>query len=249
MAVMIRAAFSGRRCAGRNSRGNRMAKLIVTIDGPAGVGKSTVAHMLAERLGAAFLDTGAMYRALTLAAIKRGVPLNDAEKVLEVLWATDFDFRVAGGEMKVAINGEDVSAVIRSPEITSQVRHIAAAPALRAALVEMQRAFAAGQDAVVTEGRDQGTVAFPEARYKFFLKADVDERARRRKLQLAEKGEVVDIVKIRNDMIERDRSDETRPTGPLIAAEDAVIIDTTNLDAKGVVEVMMQHIKGTLHGA
>ena len=108
----------------------------------------------------------------------------------------------------------------------------------------MQRAFAAGQKAVVTEGRDQGTVAFADARYKFFLRADVDERARRRKFQLAGKGVDVDIQKIREDMIERDASDENRSTGPLVPAEDAVIIDATDLDAAGVVEAMMKHIEG-----
>lgn len=221
-----------------------MADMIVTIDGPAGVGKSTVARMLAERLGAAFLDTGAMYRALTLAALKKHVPLTDARKVLAVLRASDFEFRVVGAEMKAAIDGEDVTAAIRGPEITSQVRHIAAAPLLRAALVDIQRQFAAEQAAVVTEGRDQGTVAFPDASCKFFLKADVGERARRRKLQLAESGIDADIDKIRDDMIERDQSDENRSTGPLIPAADAVIIDATNLDAEGVVEAMMRRIEG-----
>lgn len=225
-----------------------MADMIVTIDGPAGVGKSTVAHMLAERLGAAFLDTGAMYRALTWAALDRGVDLTNAEKVLEVLRGSEFDFKADGAEMRAFVDGRDVSGAIRSPEITAQVRHVAGAAPLRAALVDMQRAFAAGQKAVVTEGRDQGTVAFADARYKFFLRADVDERARRRKLQLAGKGVDVDIEKIREDMIERDASDENRSTGPLVPAEDAVIIDATDLDAAGVVEAMMKHIEGEQHG-
>ncbi|MBE0534741.1 MAG: (d)CMP kinase [Phycisphaerae bacterium] len=225
-----------------------MADMIVTIDGPAGVGKSTVAHRLAERLGAAFLDTGAMYRALTLAAIRKNVPLTDADKVLEVLRASDFQFRIADAEMTAAIDGQDVTAAIRTPEITAQVRHVAAAPMLRAALVDMQRRFAAEQDAVVTEGRDQGTVAFPDAPYKFFLTADVDERAKRRKRQLAQCGTEVDITAIRYDMIERDTSDENRSTGPLVPAADAVMIDTTNLQAEEVVDTMMEHIKGERHG-
>jgi CMP/dCMP kinase len=221
--------------------------MIVTIDGPAGVGKSTVARMLAARLHAAFLDTGAMYRALTLAAVQKHVPLTEPGRVLDVLRTSRLDFYIVGAEMGVAIDGRDVAADIRSPEITAQVRHIAAAPLLRDALVDMQRQFAAAQPAVVTEGRDQGTVAFPNAKHKFFLKADVDERAKRRQLQLAESGRHVDIQGIKRDMIERDKSDENRSTGPLIPAADAIIIDTTSLDAAGVVEIMMTHIEGKRH--
>jgi len=217
--------------------------MIVTIDGPAGVGKSTVARMLATRLNAAFLDTGAMYRALTLAAVERNVALTDSDAVLRVLHSCDFDFCPGERDMNVAIDGRDVSDLIRCPEITAQVRHIASAPVLRAALVRMQRQFAVGVPAVVTEGRDQGTVAFPDAQYKFFLKADVDERARRRKLQLVQGGTNVDIARIRQDIIERDRSDESRSTGPLVPADDAIIIDSTSLDAAGVVEAMIKHIE------
>ncbi|RKY07023.1 MAG: (d)CMP kinase [Planctomycetota bacterium] len=226
-----------------------MAEMIVTIDGPAGVGKSTVSRMLAKILGAAFLDTGAMYRALTLAALGRNVDLTDTQKVLEVLEGCEFEFTVADDEMRVAVDGRDVTAAIRAPEVTAAVRHVAAAGLLRGRLVEMQRRFAARYDRIVTEGRDQGTVAFPDAGFKFFLAADVDERAQRRKLQLEQAGACADIRQLKADIIKRDASDENRLAGPLIPAEDAVIIDTTHLDAAGVVKEMVEIIKRKTNGA
>ncbi len=226
-----------------------MAEMIVTIDGPAGVGKSTVSRMLAKVLDAAFLDTGAMYRALTLAALRKNVDLKDTQRVLEVLQNCELEFTVADDEMKVAIDGQDVTAAIRVPEVTTQVRHVAAAGLLRDRLVEMQRRFAARHDRIVTEGRDQGTVAFPDAGFKFFLAADVDERAQRRKLQLEQDGMQADIRQLKADIIKRDASDENRLAGPLIPAEDAVIIDTTHLDAAGVVKEMVEIIKRKTNGA
>ncbi len=223
--------------------------MIVTIDGPAGVGKSTVSRMLAKILDAAFLDTGAMYRALTLAALRKNVDLKDTQRVLEVLQNCEFEFTVADDEMRVAIDGQDVTAAIRVPEVTAKVRHVAAAPRLRDRLVEMQRGFAARHDRIVTEGRDQGTVAFPHAEFKFFLAADVDERAQRRKLQLEQDGAHADIRQIKADIVKRDASDENRSAGPLIPAEDAVIIDTTHLDAAGVVNEMVEIIKRKTNGA
>ncbi len=226
-----------------------MAEMIVTIDGPAGVGKSTVCRMLAKILGAAFLDTGAMYRALTLAALSKNVDLKDTPKVLEVLENCEFEFTVADDEMRVAVDGQDVTAAIRVPEVTAAVRHVAAAGLLRGRLVEMQRRFAARYDRIVTEGRDQGTVAFPDAGFKFFLAADVDERAQRRKLQLEHDGAHAEIRQLKTDIIKRDASDENRLAGPLIPAEDAVIIDATHLDAAGVVQEMVEIIKRKTNGA
>ncbi len=226
-----------------------MAEMIVTIDGPAGVGKSTVSRMLAKILDAAFLDTGAMYRALTLAALRKNVDLKDTQRVLEVLQNCEFEFTVADDEMRVAIDGQNVTAAIRVPEVTAKVRYVAAAGLLRDRLVEMQRRFAARHDRVVTEGRDQGTVAFPDAEFKFFLAADVDERAQRRKLQLEQDGAQADIRQLKADIVKRDASDENRLAGPLIPAEDAVIIDTTHLDAAGVVQEMVEIIKRKTDGA
>ena len=226
-----------------------MAELIVTIDGPAGVGKSTVSRMLAKVLGAAFLDTGAMYRALTLAALSENVDLKDTQKVLEVLEGCEFECTVADDEMRVAVDGRDVTAAIRMPEVTAAVRHVAAAGLLRRRLVEMQRRFAARYDRIVTEGRDQGTVAFPDAEFKFFLAADVAERTQRRKLQLEQDGAHADIRQLKADIVKRDASDEKRLAGPLIPAEDAVIIDTTHLDAAGVVQKMVDTVKRKTNGA
>ncbi len=223
--------------------------MIVTIDGPAGVGKSTVSRMLANILDAAFLDTGAMYRALTLAALRKNVDVKDTQRVLEVLQNCEFEFTIADDEMRVAIDGQDVTAAIRRPEVTAKVRYVAAAPRLRDRLVEMQRRFAARHDRIVTEGRDQGTVAFPDAEFKFFLAADVADRAQRRKIQLEQDGMQADIRQLKADIVKRDASDENRSAGPLIPAEDAVIIDTTHLDAAGVVNEIVDIIKRKTNGA
>ena len=161
-----------------------MAELIVTIDGPAASGKSTVARLLAEKLDASFLDTGAMYRAVTLAAIQAGIDLSDEQKLLEITRTCDFRFSVEAGKTKVSLDDVDVTEQIRDPEVTANARYIAAATDVRAELVRMQRHFAAGREKIVTEGRDQGTVAFADADVKFFLTADPAERARRRQADL-----------------------------------------------------------------
>lgn len=204
-----------------------MADLVVTIDGPAGSGKSTMARLLAERLGATFLDTGAMYRAVTLAAVRDGVDLTDEEQLLRVVQGHRFEFEAAGGRMLVRIDGGDVTDLIRDPDLTGKVRHAAASTGVRERLVAMQRAFAARHDRIVTEGRDQGTVVFPDARVKIFLTADPAERARRRAEELQAKGDAVDLEQMRRAIEARDRSDEERTVGPLKPAQDAVRIDTT----------------------
>jgi cytidylate kinase len=217
---------------------------IITIDGPAGVGKSTVARMLAHRLKAVFLDTGATYRAVTLAAMQIGVDLTNSLAVLEVMDDTQFAFLHEGDTLKVFIDGVDATDAIRSPQVTENVKFIASRPELRTKLVELQRAFAGRFERVVTEGRDQGTVVFPKARYKFFLTADPNERARRRHDELKAAGKEVDFDTLARRIAERDASDENRSVGPLKPADDAVIIDTTTLDAEGVVKAMLTVIEG-----
>ena len=165
-----------------------MADLIITIDGPAASGKSTAARLLARKLNASFLDTGAMYRAVTLAAIRAGVDLNDEQKLLDITQTCEFQFSVKAGKMTVRIDNSDVTEQIRSPEVTANARYIAAAPRVREELVQMQRQFAADRHKIVTEGRDQGTVAFDDADVKFYLTADSVERARRRQAELQAKG-------------------------------------------------------------
>jgi cytidylate kinase len=219
-----------------------MADLVVTIDGPAGSGKSTVARRVAEKLGATFLDTGAMYRAITLAAVHDGVDLSDEQQLLGVVQGHRFDFEALGGRMLVRVDGEEVTELIRDPELTAQVRHIAAAPRVREQLVAMQRAFAARHDRIVTEGRDQGTVAFPDAHAKFYLTADPAERAGRRAAELRAGGADVDLEQIRQAIEARDRSDENRAAGPLKPANDAITIDTTGLSIDGVVQRVCRHV-------
>ncbi|MBN1392612.1 MAG: (d)CMP kinase [Sedimentisphaerales bacterium] len=225
-----------------------MADLIVTIDGPAASGKSTVARMLAERLGASFLDTGAMYRAVTLAAIQAGVDMNNEDKLLGVLETSKIQFTAKKNKMTVLINGVDVAEQIRSPEVTANAKHIANAPKVRARLVEMQRQFAAGEEKIVTEGRDQGTVAFPKADLKFYLTATPAERARRRaveeglRLGTPDGGVTKDeIEQIQRDIEARDASDRNRSVGPMKAASDAVVVDTTDLSAEEVVEKILEY--------
>ncbi|MHC4462226.1 MAG: (d)CMP kinase [Planctomycetota bacterium] len=220
-----------------------MANLVITIDGPAASGKSTVARLLAKRLGASFLDTGAMYRAVTLAAIEAGVDMSNEEKLLGVLETSAIQFAVKEGRMAVRIDGVDAAERIRRPEVTAKARHIASAAKLREKLVRMQRQFAAGEEKIVTEGRDQGTVAFADADIKFYLTADAGERARRRQLELRAGGGGESLEQIQKAIEERDKSDEGRAVGPLRPADDAIVIDTTNLSVEEVVEKVLRCVK------
>ncbi len=213
-----------------------MARRVVTIDGPAASGKSTVARLLAERMGAVFLDTGAMYRAVTWLAMTAGVDLTDADRVLGLIRSTALDWVPQRGGMQVFVQGRDVTGQIRDPEVTRQVRFIAAAPAIRAEMVRMQQAFAQKAEGIVTEGRDQGTVAFPDADVKVFLTADPAERARRRQAELEGKGVPTGLDEVHLAVAERDRSDESRSVGALKPAADAVVVDTTGLTVDQVVD-------------
>lgn len=220
-----------------------MHPFIITIDGPAGVGKSTVARMLAKELSAVFLDTGATYRAVTVAALNADVDLTDKQAVLEVMDRTTFDFQHGSDCIKVMINGLDATSAIREPKITEKVKYIAGQPELRHRLVKLQKQFAAQFDKVVTEGRDQGTVVFPEAQFKFFLTADSEERTRRRHQELKAAGKDVDFDALHNQMTQRDASDKNRAVSPLKPAEDAIHIDTTDIDAREVVDKILEVIE------
>ncbi len=221
-----------------------MARFVVTIDGPAGSGKSTMARLLASALDATFLDTGAMYRAVTLAAVRDGADLSDQQQLIEVIARHRFEFEAVKGRMLVRIDGQDVTDAIRDVELTAKVRHIAAAPLVRARLVEMQRAFAARYGRVITEGRDQGTVAFPDAAVKIYLTADVTERARRRMEELQARGVDADPEQVRREIESRDRSDENRAVGPLKPAADAIAVDTTGLSIEQAVERLYKVVEG-----
>lgn len=219
-----------------------MANLIITIDGPAASGKSTVARLLAEQLGASFLDTGAMYRAVTLAAMRSAIDMNNQEQLLDILNRYKFRFEAQEGKMAVYVNGDDMTEQIRQPEVTANAHYVASSAKLREKLVRMQREFAAGEEKIVTEGRDQGTVAFSDANVKFYLTAEPAERARRRQAELGAKGCVESLDKIQKAIEDRDKSDEDRAVGPLRPADDAILVDTTNLSIEEVVEKLLGYV-------
>lgn len=219
-----------------------MANLIITIDGPAASGKSTVARLLAEQLGASFLDTGAMYRAVTLAAMRSAIDMNNQEQLLDILNRYKFRFEAQEGKMAVYVNGDDMTEQIRQPEVTANAHYVASSAKLREKLVRMQREFAAGEEKIVTEGRDQGTVAFADANVKFYLTAEPAERARRRQAELGAKGCVESLDKIQKAIEDRDKSDEDRAVGPLRPADDAILVDTTNLSIEEVVEKLLGYV-------
>jgi cytidylate kinase len=220
-----------------------MAKLTITIDGPAGSGKSSTAKLLAAKIGAAFLDTGAMYRAVTLAAMRNRCNLNDTARLEKIIDGTDFKFEIKDGQMTVKINNSDVTEKIRDPQVTANVRFIASVPSLRNRLVQMQKDFAGEYEKIVTEGRDQGTVVFPDADLKIFLTADNAERAKRRAKELTQKGHQVDISKLEQEIKKRDLQDSTRKVAPLVAAADAITLDTTSLTLEQVVNKILELIK------
>ena len=204
--------------------------MIVTIDGPAGAGKSSAARELARRLGFRFLDTGAMYRAVTLAAKERGLDPADADRLAELVG----EIRVELDGEHVLLDGRDVTKEIRTFEITTSIQYAADNPAVRAQLVTWQREAAAGSD-VVTEGRDQGTVVFPDAECKIFLTADEHERAERRYRDLVARGEQVTFDEVLAAQHHRDERDRTRDVGALVIADDAIEVSTTGLSPAEVV--------------
>jgi CMP/dCMP kinase len=214
------------------------AVVIVTIDGPAGAGKSTAARALAKRLGYDYLDTGAMYRAITLAALRRAVDTRD-ESALETLLTT-LTLDMPPGQ--VLLDGEDVSAFIRTSEVTAASGPIASSTVVRHALAEQQRRIGEGRN-IVCEGRDQGTVVFPDAGCKFYLLADPVERARRRLRELQAKGERVTLDDVLKAQEERDRRDAGRALAPMKPADDAILLDSTALSPEEVVEQMASHVR------
>jgi len=213
---------------------------VVTIDGPAGAGKSSVARRLAGRLGWRFLDTGAMYRVVTLAALRSGADLA-SDHVLGSLVA-DLDVSWLAGQ--VCLGRGDVTAAIRSVEVTRASRFVADSPSVRRRLVQWQRDFAAGAD-TVTEGRDQGTIVFPNAFRKFFLTAAAEERARRRFADLQASGRSLSFESVLEELRVRDARDVARPIAPMKPAEDAVLIDTSGMTIDQVVEQLVGRITTT----
>ncbi len=212
--------------------------MIVTIDGPAGAGKSSVAKLLAERIGFRFLDTGAMYRAVAWAVIQQGISW-DAANQLETL-AKGLHIDLRGN--RTFLNGDDVSEVIRHSDVTTSVKHIADHAEIRSHLIVLQRKLAEGCD-IVTEGRDQGTLAFPQAECKIFLTASMEERARRRWDQLSEKGEKVSFEQVLRQQNTRDERDRIRDFGRLEAAVDAIHISTDGMLLDEVVDTLEKLVR------
>jgi len=218
--------------------------MIITIDGPAGSGKSTAARKLAALLGIPYLDTGAMYRVVTLAALEGGIDLNDEAALTRLAGQADFELDCGPTHVRVRLGGRDVSEAIRSMRVNRYTRYVAGSPGVRRILVARQRELGRRLGSLVTEGRDQGSVAFPDADFKFFLDASLDKRAERRLLELRADGEDVTLEQVRANLEERDRTDSQRAVAPLTVPPDAVVIDTTELSISQVlarlVEVLRQ---------
>jgi len=222
--------------------------MVITIDGTVGSGKSTAAAGLARRLGARHLDTGAMYRALTLKALETGVDLEDgaALEALAGLTTVELDDGSEGG--LVRLDGRDVTGAIRENRVSTHSHYLARTAGVRRILVAAQRDIARQADAVVAEGRDQGTVVFPDAAVKFFLDADPEVRARRRQLELEARGQIKSYREVLSEVCERDRRDSTREADPLRAATDAVRVDTTDLDVEAMIETLLCEVRRRTKG-
>ena len=216
--------------------------LQIAIDGPAGAGKSSVAKVLARRLGCIYLDTGAMYRAVTWLALQKQVAFDDMEGIKDLLQTIELEFKDVDGMQHLYCNGTDVTEAIRTPEISANVSAVSMIPQVREAMTTQQQKIAAGSD-VLMDGRDIGTTVLPNARYKFFLTASLEERARRRALELEQKGIAVDMEQLIADIALRDKKDSEREVSPLKQAEDAVLIDTSSLTFDEVVENLFMRIK------
>jgi cytidylate kinase len=218
-----------------------MDGMIVAIDGPAGAGKSSVAKALARRLGFFHLDTGAMYRAVALAGLRRGTDWSRPEQLAEL--AAKLDLKVRGEG--IFLDGEDVTAAVRAQDVTAATRYAAGNAQVRAHLVLLQRAAAEGKN-VVTEGRDQGTVVFPAAEHKIFLTASPAERARRRLLDLQRQGETTTLEQILAEQQRRDSEDAAREVGPLRRADDAIEVLTDGLTEEQVVDRLEALVRGRM---
>jgi cytidylate kinase len=225
-----------------DSRATREGGLIVAIDGPSGAGKSTLAKKLAEELGFIYLDTGALYRALALKILREGIDLRDEHKVAELLNSTTVDLQGDGSQLKVLLDGKNVAAEIRTPAVSQMASKASALKVVRDRMLELQRRLGR-RGAVVAEGRDIGTVVFPEAELKIFLSASAAERARRRCAELRAAGQPVDLDATLREIEERDKRDSERALAPLRKADDALVIDSSNSTADEVVARVLTEIR------
>ncbi|MFR8034720.1 MAG: (d)CMP kinase [Lachnospiraceae bacterium] len=214
----------------------------IAIDGPAGAGKSTIAKKIAGKLGFIYVDTGAMYRAIGLYLLRAGVPYDDAQAVEDAIREIQISIAYQNGEQQVLLNGENVSAQIRTEEVGNMASKTSQYPAVRVKLLELQRQLAASAD-VLMDGRDIGTCILPNADLKIYLTADPRVRAKRRYLELTEKGISCNIEEIEKDIIERDLRDTTREVAPLKKAEDAVEVDTSHLTIEEAVDTILAMVQ------
>lgn len=223
------------------------SKLIIAIDGPVGSGKSTLARRVAELMGYVYIDTGAMYRALALKALRYGLSLDATDQLVALARETHIDLRAQDSTQRVFLDGEDVTAAIRTPEVSQGASKVAVIPGVRQVLVAEQRR-AGEQRAVVMEGRDIGSVVFPDAGLKIFLTASPEVRAERRWREHQQKGEAIDLARTLQEIRERDQRDRERSTSPLVRAPDAVVVDSTAMEPEEVARLVVMLAKGQSAG-
>ncbi|AZT90382.1 (d)CMP kinase [Caldicellulosiruptor changbaiensis] len=216
-----------------------MKKINIAIDGPAGAGKSTISKLLAKKLGYIHIDTGAMYRAIGLKVLNSNIKSNEVERILEVLNNTDIQVRLIDGNQLVFLDGEDVTEKIRQPTVSMYASDVSKIKEVRERLVKIQQDLAK-QKGVIMDGRDIGTYVLPDAELKIFLTATAEERAKRRFLELKEKGYEVDYYQLLDEIKQRDLNDMTRELAPLRVAEDAIVIDSTNLTIEEVLQKVLE---------
>jgi cytidylate kinase len=219
-----------------------VSALIIAIDGPSAAGKSTLAKRLAKDLGFTYLDTGGMYRALALKVLREGIDIGNDGALTELIGRTAIDLVVTGGKLKVLLDGEDVSHEIRTPEVSQMASKASTLEVVRRWMLVLQRAFGRRGN-VVAEGRDIGTVVFPDAEVKIYLDASAPERARRRVEELRQAGRQVSLDETLREMWERDKRDSERDLAPLRKADDAIAIDSTSVDAEALAQRVMQQIR------
>ena len=224
-----------------------MKKLVVTIDGPAASGKSTTARTVAKRLGYKYLDTGAMYRAMGLKALKAGVDVADEGGMAKVARDTEIDVETLASGTRVLLDGTDVTDDLRSPEVSTAASEVAALGPVRERMVEIQRRIGE-EGGIVAEGRDIGSVVFPEAEVKIYLDADLRTRALRRKKELNGKGTRVELAKVERDIRSRDKSDSNRQHSPLVVPEGATIVDTTHLTIEEQIDEVLREVRERMQG-
>jgi CMP/dCMP kinase len=218
-------------------------RVVVAIDGPAGAGKSTIARRIAEKLGFVYVNTGAIYRAVALWAIRLGIDLHDMHRLEQLAKEAKIEFAANNG--RITLNGEDVTQAIRDPRVSEAASKVSAVPGVRRALLAIQRSMAE-QNSVVMEGRDIGSVVFPHARVKIFLDADPHERARRRALEREEEGQGADFEAVSGELKARDERDRRRSESPLVQAPDAELVDTTGLSLEQVEQAVLRVVRARI---